>query len=198
MRVKVSETQSIEDHAQKIKEMIDISVGDPQCRRLAGQIVSGTVDWVRDPRNGRAIPAVRFHDRYYRVTPNGEAPMVCEQRNYTCEIVQIWNFVVLNVRYTGDTDGYDVYQDLKTTLESGVGDCDDMTIAFCALLRCLGYPCAARIISQDGRYWAHVYPLVQHPQQGWVPLDATERGKHPGWEFPAIAAKRDYLMSEAG
>lgn len=198
VRAKVSETYSIEDHARLIRQMIDKSVMDPECHRLARQIVSGTVDWIRDPRTGKAIPAVKFHNRWYRVSPNGEPPMICEQRNHTCEIIQIWNFLVLNVRYTGDADGYDVYSDLRTTLESGAGDCDDFSIAFCALLRCLGYACAIRIISQDGRSWAHVYPLVQHPQQGWVPLDATEKGKYPGWEFPAIAAKKDFLMSEAG
>lgn len=197
---RVEDTNSIDDHARLIREQVDKSLEDPQTRKLALQIVSGTYDVVPDPFDGRPTAVVEYHGRGYRLAPPGAVPpRACGQRDVDCEIVAIWNFIVLNWRYTGDIDGYDTYQDLRTTLQIGGGDCDDATIAFCALLRAIGYPCVARIISIDGQHWAHVYPMVQRPRNGgWVALDATEDGKGPGWEFRGRAAHRDFLMSGEG
>jgi len=195
VRISIVETGSIEDHARLINQQIEASLRDPQTRMLALRLVSGRYDWVQEPRSGRTTPTVEYHDQHYRVKAD---PVLCQARDTYCEVVQVWNFVVLNIRYTGDTDGYDTYQDLKTTLEAGAGDCDDMAIAFCALLRSLGHRCAIRIISQDGEAWSHVYPLVEFAPGKWMPLDATEEGKTPGWEFAGIAAHRDYLMVQGG
>jgi hypothetical protein len=196
LRADFHDTDSIEDHAALIRQQVDKSVTDPETRRVAVAIASSNYDWINDPRTGRQTAAVQYHGRYYPIAPGQAQPAVCRARDYLCEIVAIWNFVVLNVRYTGDVDGYDTYQDLRTTLEAGGGDCDDMAVAFCALLRSLGYECAARVISLDGRYWAHVYPLVNHPKRGWIPLDATETGKKPGWEFGQAQAKLDFPMGD--
>lgn len=197
LRVAIRDTSSIDDHAKLIRQQVEASLRDPDTRRLAAALVSGSYDWVTDPRGNRRVPVVPFHGRYYRVSADGRAPKACHNRDFTCEIVAIWNFLVLNVRYTADADGYDAYQDLRTTLESASADCDDFTIAFCALLRSVGFECAARIISQDGRSWAHIYPLVHHPgQNGWIALDATEDNKKPGWEFPNARAVVDFPMGE--
>lgn len=194
---RVIETSSLEDHVEAIRQQVDASVMDPETRRLAVSLASGNFTWVSDPRFGGAqTPVVHYHGRFYPVAPPSGVPPTCNARDHTCEIVSIWNFVVLNLRYTADTDGFDTYQDLRTSLEAGGGDCDDYTIAFCALLRSLGYSCAARIISLDGRSWAHVYVLVQHPEQGWIALDATEEGKKPGWEFRGAKQQRDFAMGE--
>lgn len=123
MRSRVIETASIEDHARAIREMVDLSLADPETRKLAVKLASGGYDWVTDPRTGVSVPAVEYHGRYYRVSATGAAPPVCPARDFNCEVRQVWNFIVLNTRYTGDADGYDDYQDLRTTLEAGGGDC---------------------------------------------------------------------------
>jgi len=180
LRVQLHETQSLADHARLIAQQVDASIMDPETRKLAVALASGTYGWVNLP-DGRgrvvATPAVPYHNRVYRVVPKQ-----CPARDDMCAVANVWNFLVLNVRYTGDIDQYDTYQDLRTTLESGGGDCDDFTIAFGALLRSLGFEVAQKIISIDGQYWAHVYPCVQVGER-WIALDATEDGKKMGWEF---------------
>jgi predicted transglutaminase-like cysteine proteinase len=181
LRVRIQETSSLSDHAQLIAEQVDASLLDPETRKLAVALASGTHGWVNLPGpQGRpvATPAVPFHNRVYRV-----ASRQCQARDDVCAISNVWNFLVLNVRYTGDIDQYDTYQDLRTTLEAGGGDCDDFTIAFGALLRALGFEVVQKIISLDGKYWAHVYPVVQAGDR-WIALDATEDKKKFGWEYP--------------
>lgn len=191
----IIETSSIEDHAAAIREQVNRSLDDPETRRLSVAVASGSYEWVPDPRTSAPVPVIQYHGRYYRVGPGFQPPPICNARDHDCEIVQVWNFLCTNVRYIGDTDGADTYQDLRTTLEAGGGDCDDFTIAFCAMLRSIGYQCAARIISLDGQAWAHVYSLVQHPKKPyWIPLDATEEGRPLGWESPRPAAIQDFIM----
>lgn len=191
---RIVETHSLEDHARLIREQVDRSLKDPQTRWLAAALAAGNYVWVNDPRTGEQVPAVRYHNRAYRVHPGSP---VCGPRDFACEVVSIWNFLVLNTKYVADADGYDTYQDLRTTLETGAGDCDDASVAFCALLRAIGFKCAIRIISQDGRYWSHVYPIVMIPGRGWTALDITEKGKAPGWEFPHAKAVQDFPMGDA-
>lgn len=197
MLARIEQTSSIDDHAALIREQVDRSLVDPATRKLALQIVSATFTTLPDPRTAKPTAMVDYHGRWYPLAPPGQTPHgACAARDADCEIVAVWNFLVLNCRYTGDLDGYDTYQDLRTTLQGGGGDCDDFTIAFCALLRAVGYSCAARVISLNGKHWAHVYPLVQHPGGYWVSLDATEPGKEPGWEFRGRAAERDFPMGD--
>lgn len=123
MRQRVIETSSIQDHANAIREMVEVSLSDPETRKLAVALASGSYDWEADPRTGQRIPVVHYHNRGYRVSIGPNPPGICAPRDYRCEIIQVWNFVVLNVRYLSDADGFDDYQDLKTTLEAGGGDC---------------------------------------------------------------------------
>lgn len=186
----------IERHVELIRRQINVSLEDPSTRLLASAIVSGNFDSRVDPRTGGSVPVVPYHDRWYRGAADWvNARALCAMRDSMCEVTAIWNFVVLNIRYTGDQDGEDTYQSLRATLEMGAGDCDDMTIAFAALLKSIGFEhIVARIISLDGRSWAHIYPIVSVPRVGAVALDATEPGKLPGWEFRRPAAKRDFIL----
>lgn len=191
------EAEEPEELAALIKDAIDVSLEDPETRKLAGSLASGSCDWITDPRSGQRVAAVKYHRRWYRVAAPGQEPIrVCRSRDDQCAIINIWNFAVLNIRYTDDMDMADTYQDLRTTLETGVGDCDDYTTVFCALFRALGYQCAARIISVDGHAWQHVYPMVRLPTGKWMALDATEMGNGPGWQYPHIAARIDFDMGE--
>ncbi len=187
---------SIEQHVELIRGQVAKSLADPATRMLAAAIVSGNFDSRVDPRTGHQVPVVPFHDRFYRGAADwASARAVCQARDYRCEVIAIWNFLVMNVRYTQDQFGEDTYQTLRATLEAGAGDCDDFTIAFAALLQAVGFEdVIARIISLDGRSWAHIYPLVKPPRGAWIALDVTENGKRFGWEFSRPAAKRDFAI----
>jgi hypothetical protein len=198
VRQREVQTESIQDHANAIREMVEISMRDPETQKLAISLASGNLDWVDDPRTGRPAPVIMYYGRAYRVAIDGSRPpAICQPRDALCEITQIWNFLGLNVRYVGDADGYDDYKDLKTTLESGGADCDDYCIAFAALLRSIGYRCYARIISLDGRSWAHVYPMVEDPKGRVIPLDLTEPSKPLGWQFGQSKAVVDFHLGDA-
>lgn len=188
-RVQFYDTNNLEEHAKLIAGQVEKSLRDPATRKLALNIATNTHGWVVDPRTGQRMPAVQYHNRSYLISSR-----TCHQNDDYCVVANVWNFLVLNVRYTQDIDGYDTYQDLRTTLEAGGGDCDDFTIAFGALLRALGYRLCQKIISLDGNYWAHVYPQVETPN-GWITLDATEVGRPMGWEFGAIRAARAFPLA---
>lgn len=188
------ETRSLRDHIDAIAECVDRSLEDPETLSLARQVVSGSFDLGVDPRTRRKVPVVRYHGRHYLAAPDwSHARFVCRPKDNRCEVTAIWNFVVLNVRYVSDPAGSDTYADLRTILESGGGDCDEFTIAFAALLKALGYDVKARVISVDGKYWAHIYPMVRLGRR-WLALDATENGKPMGWEYPTPAEVRDYEL----
>lgn len=186
----------IEEHIALIRQVVQTSLADPASRALAAAIVSGSFDDGRDPRTGTSVPVISYHGRAYRGARSwADARSVCGMRDLLCEVTAIWNFLVLNVRYTQDQDGEDTYQTLRASLEGGAADCDDFAIAFAVLLHAVGFEdVIARVISLDGRAWAHIYPLVRVDRHGWVVLDATEKGKPMGWEFGRARAKRDFAI----
>lgn len=194
LRLQIHETRSLSDHARLIARQVDKSLMDPATRKLAVALASGTHGFVNLPDGqGRLVstPVLEYHGRVYRV-----ASRQCKARDDVCVISNVWNFLVLNVRYTGDIDTYDTYQDLRTTLEAGGGDCDDFTIAFGALLRALGIRVVQKIISLDGNYWAHVYPVAEVNGKP-IPLDATEDGKRMGWEYPYAKTAVAFELQES-
>lgn len=189
-------TSSLDDHIELIKRQINRSMEDPDVRQLAVQIVSGVVVWTKDPRSGLDIPVIPFKGRLYRA-PTGP---LCRPKDEDCEVRAIWDFAVQNIRYVldpEDEDGSDLYMDVTTILAAGGGDCDDFTIFFATMLKSVGYQMKARVISLDGKKWAHIYPLVLLPKgqsRFQMPLDATENGKPMGWEYPRAAAARDFKV----
>jgi hypothetical protein len=112
-------------------------------------------------------------------------------RDDWAEVQAIFWAVKNHVRYTGDTRGLDTYQTLRRTWELGIGDCDDMTIAVMTLAISVGFNSGAKIISEDGTVYTHVYSVVELPREDVdrsnrriVPLDATVPTAVPGWEAP--------------
>jgi len=186
---------SIDELIGMIRKQIQVSLDDPATRVLASSLVSSSYKFAPDPRTGSPEPYVEFYGQKFYVVSEGESvPPPCKARDFRCEVVKIWNFNVLNVRYTADLDDADLYQDLRTILTTRSGDCDDMTVVFCSLLRAVGMETAARVISLRGDSWDHIYPLVKIPKYGWVALDATEDEKEAGWEYPKPAKYIDFDM----
>lgn len=185
---------SLDNHIELIRRQVGLSLQDPETRSLAVAVVSGAFDQYNDPRFGN-VPAVPFHGRMYRGAQSwASARAICAARDDRCEITQLWNFWVLNCRYLQDVVDQDTYATIRATLESGGGDCDDFTVGMAALAGAVGYHSIARVISVHGQTWDHIYPVIK-TRSGWVALDATEKGKLPGWEYPNPAAKRDFALT---
>ena len=80
-----------------------------------------------------------------------------------------------------------------------VRQCDDATILFCSLLKCVGFHTRARVISvsSDPENWVHVYPVVGLPKDDptyWMPLDMTVDGYRPDDQYPDIGRALDFPM----
>lgn len=182
------------NHIELIRRQIRLSLQDPETRSLAVAICSGSFDRFDDPRLGQ-VPAIPFHGRYYRAAASWDAAArVCAMRDEMCEITALWNFWVLNCRYLQDAVDQDTYATLRGSLEAGGEDCDGFTIGLASLCGAVGYHSIARVISVRGDTWDHIYPVIK-TKRGWVPLDATEKGKLPGWEYPRPARKRDFALT---
>lgn len=185
-------------HIELIRRQTVASLIDGETISLARALCSSSFDQTWDQRaqggRGAIVPTVPYHGRIYRGASDWRAAsLLCSHRDRLCEIAQIWNFLVLNVRYVADPRRRDTYSTLQATLETGAGDCDDFTVGFGALLGAIGYPVRARVISVDGSAWDHIYPLVGVKGR-WIPLDATEHGKSLGWEFSHAAKRVDFPL----
>lgn len=184
------ETNNLDEHVALIARQVDRSLDDPETRKLAVKLVSGRPDGMKDGK-----PYVLAWGKPYwmpHVPP-------CATQSNECEITVCWNFVVLNVRYVLDPDGYDLFSTLKHTLESGGGDCDDMVIALAALLRALGFrDVRARVIATSATVWEHVYTMVRTMKGGTggrlLALDPTVKGALPGWEYERSTHRVDYAL----
>lgn len=176
------ETHNLDDHVALMKRQVTRSLDDPETHRLARQIRRGLSN------------IVTAWGREYRATPRTASAGDSD----CCDIALVWNFCVLNVRYMHDPADFDLFCTVRHTLEAGVGDCDDMTILQGALLKSLGFrEVFARVISVDGRRWAHVYAVVSGARSGGAPriaLDPTVRGATPGWEFEQSKKTRDFRL----
>jgi hypothetical protein len=124
------ETNNLDEHVALIARQIQRSLDDPETRKLAVKIVSSRPD---DERGGKLIVTAWGKPHYL---PQIEA---CAPQSDECESTLLWNFLVQNVRYVLDPDGYDLFSTVKHTLAVGGGDCDDMVIVLAALHRALGF-----------------------------------------------------------
>jgi len=183
------ETDSLADHVSLIQRQCARSVRDAETRKLASRIANGVPDGHAD-----GIPYVKAWDQRYRL-PHTRP---CAIGSDACESQSLWDFWILNVRYTPDPAGYDFFATLRYTLEAGGGDCDDSVIGLGALHKALGFQVRARVISTSGTYWEHIYLLVGFPRHGrvkkWVPLDPTVKGAVPGWQFRRPKKVEDFVL----
>lgn len=202
---KTWQTGSLNDHVGLIRRQIGKSMEDPETRSLAARLVSGVVDWVRDPRTGAAVAVVTAWGRPYRAPPGAAcpardsfAPRGPVSPAEACEVQNIWDFMVQNVRYTEDPVDADLYMSAHRTLESGAGDCDDFVVCFASLLKSIGYQVSCRIVSVNGDVWDHIYTLIHLPKNGqtryYLPLDPTEPGKPAGWHYDKVKAQKDFVL----
>jgi hypothetical protein len=100
----------------------------------------------------------------------------CRGRDVMCELRTIYQFVVTNVRYTGDMAAIDTFSAPLRTLQMGGEDCDGHCLVNAALAIANGFQAKARITSNRGVTWDHIYCMVGLPKgrtEKWVALDTT-------------------------
>ncbi len=100
----------------------------------------------------------------------------CTARDVTCELRSIYRFTIENVRYAGDVAGVDTFSSPLRTLQMGAEDCDGHTVLNAALAIINGFQAKARITSNRGITWDHIYCMVGLPKgrtDRWIALDTT-------------------------
>lgn len=120
------------------------------------------------PKNGLQHPTTLALAR--RVTEH------CRGRDAMCELQAIYQFVVTNVRYTGDVATIDTFSAPLRTLQMGGEDCDGHCLVNAALAIANGFQAKARITSNRGVTWDHIYCMAGMPKgrtERWVALDTT-------------------------
>lgn len=160
-----SANMTIEERIASIQKQVEKSVQDPEMRKLAMQITKD-----------------------------------CPERDGMCESKAIYKWVKKHVRYTGDiapvkmsngqTEGIDLYQSARRTVEMGGGDCDDATILIETLLSSIGITARSRVTAEDPNgEEGHIYPIALLPKFApsyAVALDTTLPGNNNfGKEAPA-------------
>jgi hypothetical protein len=100
----------------------------------------------------------------------------CRGRDLMCELRSIYQFVVENVRYTGDVAKVDTFSAPLRTLQMGGEDCDGHAVLNCALAMANGFVAKVRITSNRGISWDHIYCMAGYPKgrtDRWIALDTT-------------------------
>ena len=108
-------------------------------------------------------------------------------KDYMGEINALFEWVQRNVRYTRDIHRVELLHTARRMLELRAGDCDDMTILLCAMLKSIGHPVRLALVGFNPRnksVFTHIYLEVFY-RGWWIPLDPTVN--HPmGWAPPLV------------
>lgn len=147
-------------------------------------------------KRGRDDPHVRKFTTA-AITKKCDKRWCIDEGSYEAEVKAVFDHVRENIRYVRDTQGKDLFQHPRRTIEFQSGDCDDYSIVLCSCLGSIGYPTRLRVIRTKGsRDWNHIYALVGLPPRSpsrWIALDAS-LPKPAGWEAPAsmVADRLDF------
>jgi transglutaminase-like putative cysteine protease len=94
-----------------------------------------------------------------------------------------------------------VQHPVVTLLETKSADCDDMAVAFAALVGSVGMPYGFRTVGVDPldmNQFTHVYCVVHLDGRGWVPADPMFGDKGLGWEPPSDDPTVDFTRPRIG
>lgn len=125
----------------------------------------------------------------------------CPNKDYSCEVSKIYNWVKDNIRFTRDPNRVEMLRSPLITLNRRNGDCDDHTILISSLLQSIGYPTRAVIVATQPQYkdaFNHIFTEVGVQNKGqfeWIPLDTTVSFADVGWLPPGFLYKR-FLIDE--
>jgi transglutaminase-like putative cysteine protease len=106
-------------------------------------------------------------------------------KRFYLEVVAIYDFVNARVRYTKDTWDAEMVQPAEWVLTNGAGDCDDFTVAVCALLEAVGHRTRIVAVGREAGSYTHVYAETLIGGKKWIAVDATE-DCGVGWHMPYV------------
>ena len=117
-----------------------------------------------------------------------------------CELKAIFDFIVKNVRYTGDISRKDTFQTALRTLQFGGGDCDDHSVLAATLAMENGFETKFRITSNTGKTWDHIFCCAGIPKHNpnprtWIILDTT-LGAGRFNKHPPHAKYQDFIVGD--
>lgn len=139
----------------------------------------------------------------------------CPARDDKCDVEAIFWGVKNRFRYTPDIRDLDTFQTLRRSWLMGggspdgdlskggvwVGDCDDICIILISLGVSIGFRCAAKVISPNGREFVHIYAAMEVPRtpsrtekKRWIWLDPTVVSAYPGWQPPSRFRRAERLF----
>src|SRR5262245_57073589 len=108
-------------------------------------------------------------------------------KDYFGEIRALFEWVKRNVRYTRDIHRVELLHTARRMLELRAGDCDDMTILLCAMLKSIGHPVRLALVGFNPKkkgLFTHIYLEVYY-RGWWIPLDPTV-SRPMGWAPPLV------------
>lgn len=108
-------------------------------------------------------------------------------KDYLGEINALFEWVKRNVRYTRDIHRVELLHTARRMIELRAGDCDDMTILLCAMLKSIGHPVRLALVGFNPRkksLFTHIYLEVYY-KGSWIPLDPTVN-RPMGWAPPLV------------
>lgn len=109
------------------------------------------------------------------------------RRDYRAEAQALLSYAQHQCRYVRDPvlpDGIERVSHPMVTVQTGGGDCDDLSVVLASLLASVGFDYAFRTIGDDARQpdlFRHVYVVAYVPPLGWVAADPSFE-EPLGWE----------------
>ena len=100
---------------------------------------------------------------------------------------RIANWVKNNIRYQREPPKLDIALPPLRLINLGVGDCEDFSMLISSLAGVVGIPSKWKVISQNGKVWSHIYPLLRI-NGAYKPVDLTV-------PLPLFGEVRNYVQS---
>ena len=108
-----------------------------------------------------------------------------EGDNPTSRLREAYNYVALNVRYVTDTKVFgfeEVWQKPSSTLQRGLGDCEDLSFLLCSLLQALGV--RSRVVFGEYAGQGHAWVEASADSVGGI-LETTSGQPFSGFADPS-------------
>jgi hypothetical protein len=100
----------------------------------------------------------------------------------------LYRFVRDRIRYVRDPVGLEAVATPVTTLQRGVGDCDDQTTLLAAMLEAVGYPTRFVLAGYRSQNYEHVFLEVLASGQ-WIAADPILKSEQFGYEAPGAVSR---------
>lgn len=146
----------------------------------------------RDPRFRQKVAALVHH---------------LDEKDHSGEIAELVDYVDRGIRYLRDPyapKGLELFIEPRRMLAdieagSAAGDCDDHVLLASAMLETAGYPTRYRVGGFPPDHYRHIWLEVQHPREGWQPIELTKKdwpiGRDPSGKFPLLETHEESRMA---